>query len=276
MEHMDSKQTIVRMVQLLLRPVIRLLHELGFNFRDFNEVAKVAYVDVASQEYGIKGRKTNMSRVAIMTGLTRREVARLRKVIEHDPKQTQIGDQTTPIGNVLSAWHQAERYLDQYGPPMPLPLEGAVSLAPLTEQFRGDIPSTAIIKELDRVGAIRVRGKIAEVTTRYYMPFTLEDKAIERFGLVLHDLGSTITANLLTTACGDANFEGRAINDRIMPHATDAFQKYVDRKAEEFLEDLDDWLTDHEADPADSGAADTTDTVRLGVGIYSLSNQIQV
>jgi hypothetical protein len=153
-----------------------------------------------------------------------------------------------------------------------LPLEGTLSLTALTEQFRGDIPNTAIVKELDRVGAIRVRGQIAEVTTRYYMPFTLEDKAIERFGLVLHDLGSTIAANLLTSARGDANFEGRAINDRITPHATEAFRKYVDRKAEEFLEDLDDWLTDHEANPSHT---DTTDTVRLGVGIYSLSNQVE-
>jgi len=273
---MDSKQTIVRMVQLLLRPVVRLLLELGFNFRDFNEVAKLVYVDVASQEYGIKGRNTNMSRVAIMTGLTRREVSRLRKVIDSDPRQIQIKDQTTPIGNVLSAWHQDERFLDQYGAPMPLPLEGSASLTTLTEQFRGDIPSTAIIKELDRVGAIRVRGQIAEVTTRYYMPFTLEDKAIERFGLVLHDLGSTITTNLLTTARGDANFEGRAINDRIVPHAADAFRKYVDRKAEEFLEDLDDWLTDHEANPTNTHGADTTDTIRLGVGIYSLSNELQL
>lgn len=272
---MDSKQTIVRMVQLLLRPVIRLLLELGFNFRDFNEVAKLAYVDVASRQYGIKGRSTNMSRVAIMTGLTRREVSRLRKVIDSDPQQIQIKDQTTPIGNVLSAWHQDERFLDQNGTPMALPLEGSVSLTKLTEQFRGDIPSTAIIKELDRVGAIRIRGQIAEVTTRYYMPFTLEDKAIERFGLVLHDLGSTITNNLLTTARGDANFEGRAINDRIMPHAADAFRKYVDRKAEEFLEDLDDWLTDHEASPTETKGADTTDTIRLGVGIYSLSNQLR-
>jgi hypothetical protein len=156
-----------------------------------------------------------------------------------------------------------------------LPLEGTISLTALTEQFRGDIPSTAIIKELDRVGAIRIRGQIAEVTTRYYMPFTLDDKAIERFGLVLHDLGSTITANLLTAARGDANFEGRAINDRIAPHATEAFQKYVDRKAQEFLEDLDNWLTDHEANSTHMDDAGNTDTVRLGVGIYSLSNQIQ-
>lgn len=275
MGRMESKQTIVRMVQLLLRPVIRLLLELGFNFRDFNEVAKLVYVDIASREYGIKGRRTNMSRVAIMTGMTRREVARLRKVIDRDPEQIQIRDQTTPIGNVLSAWHQDERYLDESGKPIPLPLQGALSLTALTEQFRGDIPSTAIIKELDRAGAIRIRGQIAEVTMRYYMPFTLEDKAIERFGLVLHDLGSTIATNLLAPSRGDANFEGRAINDRIMPHATEAFRKYVDRKAEEFLEDLDDWLTDHEVAPAPgTTAAENTDTVRLGVGIYSLSNQI--
>ena len=39
------------------------------------------YVDVAGRDYGLQGRPTNASRVAMITGLSRREVSRVRKTL---------------------------------------------------------------------------------------------------------------------------------------------------------------------------------------------------
>ena len=66
------QQEILRGMLLVLRPMARILLRFGIGFKEFNEVAKAAFVDVASADFGIRGRPTNISRVAVMTGLTRK------------------------------------------------------------------------------------------------------------------------------------------------------------------------------------------------------------
>ena len=205
-----------------------------------------------------------MSRVAIMTGLTRREVARLRKVAEHDLPD--LKSENTVAGKVLAAWHQEPEYLDELEQPKPLRIEGDNSLSSLIDRFRTDIPNTALIKELIRVKAIMVRGNYARVQTRYYMPFALDARSIERFGSVLRDIAHTITHNLFTKDTALARFEGRATNERISSHAYDAFTNYLDRKAQVFLEEVDDWLKDHEVESENETA------MRLGIGVYAIAN----
>ena len=68
----------------LLEPVVRLLLRSGITWKEFAEVAKTAFVQVATDEYGIRGRPTNLARVAILTGINRREVARQRQLTESD------------------------------------------------------------------------------------------------------------------------------------------------------------------------------------------------
>jgi hypothetical protein len=56
-------------------PVVRFLLKHGVIWDEFGEMPKAAYVTVARDDHGIQGRPTNNSRVAMLTGLSRREVA---------------------------------------------------------------------------------------------------------------------------------------------------------------------------------------------------------
>jgi len=279
---MEEKQAIIHALRSLLRPVVKLLLQLGFSFRDFNEIAKTVYVEVASEDYGIRGRKTNISRVAIMTGLTRREASRLRHVVEREP--TISLDPSNTVGKILSAWHQDTRYLNEHGKPRPLPLSGPDSFQSLIDAYGGDIPTTALTKELERVGSIKVEKGRVIALQRYYMPFVLEAQAIERFGSVLNDVGRTITHNLLSDRREAARFEGRALNERMPRESLDAFRHYVDAEGQKFLENIDDWLTAHAATSSSSGMkkqlvkhpkkANINGTIRLGIGVYLVSSDI--
>ncbi len=97
------KQRVLDAFLLVMRPVVKILLRYGISFSEFNEVAKTAFVDVASSEFGIRGRPTNISRVAVMTGLTRKEVRRLRNRIEE--RQEPVSVKTTPISEILTRWH---------------------------------------------------------------------------------------------------------------------------------------------------------------------------
>ncbi len=271
---MEEKHAIIHALRSLLRPVVKLLLQLGFSFRDFNEVAKTIFVEVASEEYGIRGRKTNISRVAIMTGLTRREASRLRHVVDREP--TISLDPSNTVGKILSAWHQDAKYLDSTGKPRVLPTTGNHSFQTLIEEYGGDIPATALTKELERVGSIKVDHNQVTALKRYYMPFVLEAQAIERFGSVLNDVGQTITHNLLSDRRDDARFEGRALNENMPSESLAAFREYVDSQGQHFLENIDDWLTAHERvykeQSSSSKNRKNDGTIRLGIGVYLVSS----
>ena len=74
----DTQRQIHSVILLVLRPIARLLLRGGIGYREFSEISKTAFVQVATKDYGLRGRPTNISRVAVMTGLTRKEVRRIR------------------------------------------------------------------------------------------------------------------------------------------------------------------------------------------------------
>lgn len=148
------KQQVLNAFLLVLRPIIRILLRYGIGYREFVEVAKTAYVDVASSDYGLRGRPTNISRVAVMTGLTRKEVKRLRDKIESG--DVSIAVKTTPLVDVLHHWYSEPEYTDSSGKPDTLPFAGeAGSFSSLVKAFGGDVPAGAMRTELKRVGVVK-------------------------------------------------------------------------------------------------------------------------
>ena len=142
----------------LLQPMARLFLRFGRGYREFSELSKAAFVAVAAEDYGVHGRPTNISRIAAMTGLTRKEISRIRKSIERcEAVGTERG---TPLQEVVTAWRSRAEFLGKNGEPAALPLSGKRgSFSSLVRQFAGDIPEGAMRKELQRTGAARIVEK---------------------------------------------------------------------------------------------------------------------
>lgn len=148
------KQQVLDAFLLVLRPIVRILLRYGIGYREFAEGAKTAYVDVASSDFGLRGRPTNISRVAVMTGLTRKEVKRLRDQIAGGHQTISV--KTTPLADVLHHWHAQPDYTDSRGRPIKLPFTGEQgSFASLVKAYGGDVPPGAMRTEMKRVGAIQ-------------------------------------------------------------------------------------------------------------------------
>jgi len=178
---MDDPATekISNAILVMLRPLARILLKCGIGFREFSELAKIAFVDTASKEYGIRGRPTNISRVAVMTGLTRKEVRRIRDLISVDAPPTEI--KVTPLAHVLRRWHSEPRYTDSDGLPLPLPFDSETgpSFSQLVREFGGDIPPGAMRTEFKRVGAVKEdeSGRL-DAIRRIARPDGLDDRVV--------------------------------------------------------------------------------------------------
>lgn len=249
-----------------LRPIARWMLRSGVTWKEFAELSRGVFVVTASEEFGIRGRPTNVSRVALLTGQSRRDVRRLLASARSEVPDT-ADEALNHASRVLSGWHLDADFLEHDGRPRTLPAEGpGASLAQLLRRYAGDIPPTALVKELHKSGSIaRLPDGSYRVLRRYYMPSPMDGQAIERAGSVLADLATTVEHNLSRDPREPTRFEGRAQNRRIDPRHLPAFRAFVEREAQGFLERVDDWLSSHETQT-------TEPALRLGVGVYAIQD----
>jgi hypothetical protein len=264
----ELKQAAFASFRLCMRPVARLLLRCGVTWKEVAELCKLVYVDVATSDYGKHGRPANSSRVAILTGLSRREVKRVKDLLaQTEETGFQSVERINHASRVLSGWYQDPDFLDTGGKPRLLSLDGERGFETLLKRYAPDIPSTAMIKELKSVGAVRETASAKlRAMTRYFMPGSLDADGVVRCGSVLHDLAHTIAHNQLRSPDDQSRFEGRATNGRVRRGLRRAFRDYVERRGMAFLEDIDRWLTEHEAH------LDERKTDRLGIGVYLITD----
>jgi hypothetical protein len=265
----DIKTTLRNACQALLRPIASVLLRSGMTWKEFSDISKTVFVSVASDEFGIRGRPTNVSRASILTGISRKEVKRQRDLI--DAATPASSSKTTDATRLLSGWHQDPDYIDTDGQPLPLPASGpAPSFESLFEIYGGDTPEQTLIKELSSAGSIEgdSDGNFC-ARRRYHMPANMDVGNIRFFGTNLFDHAQTLSNNLAQQ--GEARrLEGFAVDDRIHPDAVDAFTRFVDQKGQQFLEEIDAWLSQQRVDADDT----QTTPVRLGLGVYAIQGSL--
>ncbi|MGA2563173.1 MAG: DUF6502 family protein [Steroidobacteraceae bacterium] len=249
-----------------LEPVVLLLLKSGISWKDFSDLAKEKFVTVATDAFGIRGRPTNLVRVAILSGLDRREVARLRRRAS-DRRTPPQGYMSKPT-QVLHAWYHDPQYLDPSGKPRELEIEGTDgSFAELVRRYAPGIPLAAMIKELRAAGSIAdAPGNRLRALKRSYVPRELNENMVRLWGSVLQDVGTTLQHNLYHDAGAEPRFERRALSLRVDPESVPEFREMLQREGQAFLERIDEWITAHEVDASD----DPGSGVRLGVGIYQI------
>jgi len=238
-------------------------------WREFADVSKSVFVEVAGDEYGIKGRPTNISRVSILTGISRKEVKRQREFMNVGQKPPE--NRTTDATRVLSGWHQDPDFLDPDSKPKVLSHNGdGTSFEMLCRRYGGDIPSITMIKELKRVSAVAEDddGRLT-VLRRYYMPAQFDTQWLVNAGSIYEDLGANINFNLTADLNGPSRFLGRASENGIEPDAVPEFREFIEEHGQSFIEKVDDWLTAHRA----NGSGDGGKRVRLGVGMFLIQGQ---
>jgi hypothetical protein len=265
----DVSRSVIAACRLWLRPMARWLMRSGVTWKEFAELSREAFVHTAFEEFGIRGRPTNVSRVALLTGLSRRDVRRVRQEVA-DATVSAAEDSLNHASRVLSGWHMDADFLEPSGKPRALPARGeGASVEMLLKRYAGDIPATALVKELLKSGSVeRLDDGSYRAVRRYYMPRQMDGRAVERAGSVVADLVTTVEYNLVRDAGELSRFEGRAQNRHVDRRNLPAFRALVEREAQGLLERVDEWLAANEAGTAGDG----TQPMRLGVGVYAISD----
>jgi uncharacterized protein (UPF0297 family) len=246
----------------LLQPLVRILHKHGQGYGEINHLMKLVYIRVVEAEIMEAGVKPTSARIAIQTGLTRKDVAALRKSsLESLPVSNY-----NRVNRVISGWTQDAEYLDRQGRPAILPETGASgSLSSLIARYSGDMPFRSMLDEMERVGVIEERGcKLWELIVSEYIA---GDSLEEGFRILGEDVGwliSTIAYNL--EHHDDARFQRKVKYDNIPVEYVQAFRELARTENQALLVKLNKWLARHDRDSSPS--VQGTGKACLGVGVY--------
>lgn len=262
------KKELLNAYRQFLRPLVRILIRHGVSTSEFIEVVKAAYAEVAESEFNLPGKRQSQSRIAILTGLTRKEVARL-KATDYGRLESEQKD-VHRVARVLDGWHLDPEYTGPYGMPLEIPFEAekGLSFTELVRRYSGDMSPRAMLDELLRVGAAReIDNGWLRVLSRSYIPESLAPEALERTARIVENFLNTVEINLKKEKSGAGRFERIVLTDHALSkEQLLLFESFLRRRGQEFLEELDDWLND-------LGPANAEPTWFSGVGLYHFIEQ---
>jgi hypothetical protein len=186
------------------------MFDAGVTVQEFSQLVRERAVRSAASRVSRETGRESKSRVAIITGLPRSEVAR---VLRSDavPSKKRLGQH--PARRVLAAWFDDPRFLAPSGDPAILPIFGKRrSFQQLVAMHSGGIPVRAMLDELTQIDAVE-RFSDQRVKAKSRIPILIGPSrgAIEGIGERTRDLLDTLTYNLRHS--GKPLFEGTALVD---------------------------------------------------------------
>ena len=264
----DVKRDLLAAFRSLMTPLIRILLRSGITFQEFGGVLKDVYVNVCAREMTLPGRQMTLSRVAIATGLTRREVAKIAR--SEGKTRWGVWSNAGLAASVLEAWHTDAQYLAPYGYPRDLKIDGTdvvPTFEDLVRRFSTDVPHEILIGELIRVGAARVLegGQYLRVQKRTYIPTDMTAEMIQIFSQAVRRYIETVDYNLGRGKGLEKRFDRMVYpDDGLRLVDVEIYQQEIREYLESVIQEIDQKSATYPRPARNRGE----EAVQVGVGIY--------
>jgi hypothetical protein len=171
-------------LELLLRPVARFCLRHSIKFQEISEIFKATLIRTAQEELTRKSQKVSASRIHVMTGVHRQDIAR---ILEQGVEVRLEG----AITKVIGQWQGNKRFLDGNKKPRVLSATGMGSeFMELVRSVNKDLNPYTILFELERSQLIVKSDKGVELVSEDYVP---NDKIDAGFALLSRDMEALLS-----------------------------------------------------------------------------------
>jgi len=267
----SEKEALLNVFAALVRPLMRAAFEYGISAGEIASVVRRVYIQSLEARLVEQKRPTTDARLAVVSGLTRSDVAGLREGLRsgaiHGAK---AGASPQQIASLLTAWHTHPNFSGAYGLPLDVdvyPLQGSPrhSFQELVDIACPGIDRDALLDELVAARSVEiVDSTTIRCLSRAYVPRGVDITRIERMGRFLAIVTDNFVHNLLRGEDEPAYFERAVVSDEpISTQARDRFLKVGGEKGQELLAELDTFLTGLAAEEGQIEQG-----MKYGVGIY--------
>lgn len=239
-----------------LRPLCKFAIRNRFTLQHIVDLMKVLLVEEAALDIEKSGQKVNASRLTLLTGVHRKDVATIYRGQEEPVRKA-----PPLVTRIIGQWEQDKRFKTSSGQPRTLLLEGDKgSFRHLVKSVSEDINPSTVLNELERSGLIertargvRLIKQIFRVGNAPQARYELLANNVETLICAaeenLFDPQKTFNAHLRTEYDNVYVSEFPAIRSWLLDEA-----KVFHKKAREFISQYDkDFQTSSEEDSAKAG-----------------------
>ena len=214
----------------LLRPLVKLCLKHSLRIMDLVEALKVTLVAVATEELEELGEKPSSSRISVMTGITRREIARIEE------QEVFLEDGASLVARVLGEWQGDKHYLDSKGKPRPLSIKRADNeFSELVSYVSNDVSPAAVLFELERLELVKKKGDEVVLLKGENVNTKDEIRSLNLLMRSVETLAQSTTENLYERN-QIRNLNTRTEYDNIFEDAIPRLRKWLLREGAKFHE----------------------------------------
>ena len=256
---------------MALTPVAAALIRAEQSAGNLLQAAKRAFLSAAIEEVRSRKERPSVSRLSVITGMTRKEVSSLLKADQasgskaHPPKQMEHR-----ALRVVRGWKMDPRY-STAAHPRDLRVTGGVgSFATLVSAYGGDVPAVAVRRELERMKAIRITktGKL-RLKPRSASSSSALSGRLDEFARLLADFSGT-AAQLLSESQPEIYFGFKELSG-MEERQIARFKASFGRRAAALLEGVEHWIP--ASDPRRRSRSNANDARRVGLGVYLVDRE---
>jgi hypothetical protein len=226
------KEAAIIALGRVVGPLLEMMFDSGVTTREFHHLIRDQAVRVATRRVIKETGRNSKSRVAIMTGLPRSEVAR---ILRKPAAPAGTSSDQHPARRILAAWFDNPRFLNPNGEPAVLPVFGKRrSFESLVSLHSGGIPVRAMLDELLQIDAIEpLEGQLVRAKSRIPILTGLTKSAITGIGERASDLIDTLTKNARRTS--QPLFEATSLVNDADPDMLSVVRREIAEQGESFI-----------------------------------------
>ena len=251
-----TRRALLGAVRAILRPLVRQLIARGVTYPAFSRLAKEVYIEVGTRHFTLSFKRQTDCRVALVTGITRKEIGQIRRGQAARPADAMELAHGV-AARVVGRWRAAPPYAAPDGAALTLSYDragDAASFVDLVGEIGGDIPPRAVLDELLRAGAATLTPRDAvRLTAPASLPARDVEAKLARLGTDAAELIEAITHDIEQPS--DAFLQRKVFSDHIGAAALPEVRSQVRRLGDDFARAVQQVLGSYERTAAAPGGA---------------------
>ena len=186
-----SHKVVVECLELMLRPIIRFCIRRSIKLQDFLQISKTIFVRVAEAEMEQSEVKVSASRLSLMTGVHRKDVA---QILSEGPL---FKNEKNFITRIIGQWQNDPRFSTKSGKPRTLTCQGKNNeFIDLVRSVSNDPNPYTVLYELERLGMVQKTSRGLKLIGTFFNPSMNPTESLKLLASDTDDLITAVEENI--------------------------------------------------------------------------------
>lgn len=245
----------------MLAPLVRFCLKNSITFPEFVESARVVFVNKGAEEMAKGGKKVNVSRLAMMTGIQRKAVVRIYREGEESERPSKVAQ-------IIGKWSFDKRFHDKEGRPRKLTFGSEESeFSTLVREVNKEFHPSLLLFELERIGAIKRGSDDLTLLEETYSPTNNQEEIYKLLANDVNDLMDAVISNVENTTDSRPNFHATSVFDNVIEEDIPKIREWFMKHLSSFHSQVEKYLSKKDQDL--SGKKDRPAGKRIVYGSFT-------